>query len=285
LILYLLLMLSILLETTKNIFSNNFTKKNLKTETDIYKFNFFMYIGSVIVLMFFKVEKTSTYTILLAFAFALAIWLNQYFFLKALKCGTMSFTTFIIGSGLVIPIIFGAIVWKENITLFQQILLIVLIFSISLSLNLSKGKVGLKWLGLAILSMLFLGAIGIIQTIQQESDYSKEFIGFLRYSFIFTVIINFLGWQICRRKQKASFTIKSSAILQAGFSGSFMGAVHIINLYLAGALPKVIFFPVSNGGLIFVTLISDLVFFKERLNLKQWIGIILGTGILCVIGL
>lgn len=284
-ILYLLLMLSILLETTKNIFSNNFTKKNLKTETDIYKFNFFMYIGSVIVLMFFKVEKTSTYTILLAFAFALAIWLNQYFFLKALKCGTMSFTTFIIGSGLVIPIIFGAIVWKENITLFQQILLIVLIFSISLSLNLSKGKVGLKWLGLAILSMLFLGAIGIIQTIQQESDYSKEFIGFLRYSFIFTVIINFLGWQICRRKQKASFTIKSSAILQAGFSGSFMGAVHIINLYLAGALPKVIFFPVSNGGLIFVTLISDLVFFKERLNLKQWIGIILGTGILCVIGL
>ncbi|MBE6761461.1 MAG: hypothetical protein E7551_04175 [Ruminococcaceae bacterium] len=235
--------------------------------------------------MFFKVEKTSTYTILLAFAFALAIWLNQYFFLKALKCGTMSFTTFIIGSGLVIPIIFGAIVWKENITLFQQILLIVLIFSISLSLNLSKGKVGLKWLGLAILSMLFLGAIGIIQTIQQESDYSKEFIGFLRYSFIFTVIINFLGWQICRRKQKASFTIKSSAILQAGFSGSFMGAVHIINLYLAGALPKVIFFPVSNGGLIFVTLISDLVFFKERLNLKQWIGIILGTGILCVIGL
>ncbi len=284
-ILYLLLMLSILLETTKNIFSNNFTKKNLKTETDIYKFNFFMYIGSVIVLMFFKVEKTSTYTILLAFAFALAIWLNQYFFLKALKFGTMSFTTFIIGSGLVIPIIFGAIVWKENITLFQQILLIVLIFSISLSLNLSKGKVGLKWLGLAILSMLFLGAIGIIQTIQQESDYSKEFIGFLRYSFIFTVIINFLGWQICRRKQKASFTIKSSAILQAGFSGSFMGAVHIINLYLAGALPKVIFFPVSNGGLIFVTLISDLVFFKERLNLKQWIGIILGTGILCVIGL
>lgn len=278
-------MLSILLETTKNIFSNNFTKKNLKTETDIYKFNFFMYIGSVIVLMFFKVEKTSTYTILLAFAFALAIWLNQYFFLKALKFGTMSFTTFIIGSGLVIPIIFGAIVWKENITLFQQILLIVLIFSISLSLNLSKGKVGLKWLGLAILSMLFLGAIGIIQTIQQESDYSKEFIGFLRYSFIFTVIINFLGWQICRRKQKASFTIKSSAILQAGFSGSFMGAVHIINLYLAGALPKVIFFPVSNGGLIFVTLISDLVFFKERLNLKQWIGIILGTGILCVIGL
>lgn len=284
-ILYLLLMLSILLETTKNIFSNNFTKKNLKTETDIYKFNFFMYIGSVIVLMFFKVEKTSTYTILLAFAFALAIWLNQYFFLKALKFGTMSFTTFIIGSGLVIPIIFGAIVWKENITLFQLILLILLIFSISLSLNLSKGKVGLKWLGLAILSMLFLGAIGIIQTIQQESDYSKEFIGFLRYSFIFTVIINFLGWQICRRKQKASFTIKSSAILQAGFSGSFMGAVHIINLYLAGALPKVIFFPVSNGGLIFVTLISDLVFFKERLNLKQWIGIILGTGILCVIGL
>lgn len=64
-----------------------------------------------------------------------------------------------------------------------------------------------------------------------------------------------------------------------------MGTVHIINLYLSGALPKVIFFPVANGGLIFITLVSDLIFFKERLNLKQWIGIIIGTAALCIISL
>ncbi len=39
-----------------------------------------------------------------------------------------------------------------------------------------------------------------------------------------------------------------------------------------------------NGGLIFVTLISDLIFFKEKLNAKQWLGIIIGTVALSLMG-
>lgn len=73
-----------------------------------------MYIGSTIILMCFKGGGSSIYTVLLSFFFALAIWLNQYTFLKALKFGPMSFTTFIQGGSLIIPIIFGAIVWSER---------------------------------------------------------------------------------------------------------------------------------------------------------------------------
>ena len=283
--LYLLLILSILLETTRNIFSNNFSKTALKNETDIYKFNFFMYIGSTLVLMCFKGGGSSIYTVLLSFLFAIAIWLNQYTFLKALKFGPMSFTAFIQGASLIIPIIFGAIVWSETISPLQIILLAVLIFAMALSLNLKKEGINLKWLGFSFLCMMFLGVIGILQTTHQSSNHSGELISFLRYAFLFTLIINLIGWLITERRVKSSFSIKSSAIFQAAFSGAFMGAVHIINLYLAGALPKVIFFPVANGGLIFITLVSDLIFFKERLNLKQWIGIIIGTVALCIIGL
>ena len=282
---YGLLILSILLETSKNVFTNSFSKNSLKNETDIYKFNFFTYAGSIIVLMFFKGGGSSYFTVILAAFFAIAIWLNQYFALKALKIGSMSFTNFILGSGLIIPIIYGAIVNGDVISKPQYLLLAVLIASMALSLNIGKNGIGLKWLILSLISMFFAGTIGIFQTVHQSSNHSGELISFLRYAFIFTIIINFIGWQITERKEKSSFSIKSSAIIQAGFSGAFIGSVHIINLFLSGVMLKVIFFPIVNGGLIFATLISDLIFFKEKLNLKQWIGIIIGTFALCVIGL
>ena len=50
-------------------------------------------------------------------------------------------------------------------------------------------------------------------------------------------------------------------------------------------MKKVVFFPVVNGGLIFVTLLSGMLFFKEKLGAKQWLGILLGTVALCLIGL
>lgn len=283
--LYLLLMTSILLETAKNVFSNNFSKQSLKNETDIYKFNTLMYMGSFLVLCFFKSPAASLFTILLAVLFAVALWFNQYAFLKALKYGTMGFTTFIQGVSLVIPIIFGALVWHEKISLRQYILLAILIASLWLALNIKKGEFDVKWLLFSTVAMVGMGIISILQSVHQMSSHSSELISFLRIAFLFTVIINLLGWAIRTKKEPSCFKIKSGAVPMAALSGIFMGAVHIINLFLAGAMQKIIFFPTVNGGLIFATLISGLVFFKERLTIIQWIGIIIGTIALSFIGI
>ena len=283
--LYLLLSASILLETAKNVFSNNFSKKSLKNETDIYKFNTLMYAGSFLVLMFIRSPAASLFTILLAVLFAVALWFNQYAFLKALKYGPMGFTTFIQGVSLVIPIIFGALVWNEEIKLQQYILLAILITSLWLALNIKKGEFDVKWLLFSVGAMVSMGAISILQSVHQMSVHKNELIAFLRTAFLFTVIINLLGWAMRSKKEPSCFKLKSSAVPMATFSGIFMGAVHIINLYLAGAMQKIIFFPTVNGGLIFITLISGLVFFKEKLTIKQWIGIIIGTIALSFIGI
>ena len=68
-------------------------------------------------------------------------------------------------------------------------------------------------------------------------------------------------------------------------SGIAMGAVNVINLYLAGVMDKHIFFPIVNGGLIFFTLAAAVIFFREKLTVKQWIGLILGIIQLAVIAL
>ncbi len=282
---YLLLAASILLETGKNVFSNNFSKKTLQNETDIYKFNTFLYAGSFAVLCCTGGWEVSAFTAVTAVLFAAALWLNQYFFLKALAVGPMGFTSFIQGVSLVIPVIYGAVVWDEKLGLRHILLLALLIGALALALDLKKGKLNRKWLVYALGAMLALGGISVLQSTHQMSAHKGELFAFLRLAFLLAVGINLVGWQLGEKKLPATFRLKGNAITMAAASGAFMGLVHIINLYLSGVMKKVIFFPVVNGGLIFVTLLSGMLFFKEKLGIKQWLGILLGTVALCLIGL
>lgn len=282
---YLLLLLSIGLETARNVFSNDFSKRMLQNETDIYKFNFFMYIGSFLTLCCFGWHGCSLFTAITALLFALAIWLNQVFFLKALQVGPMSFTAFIQGAALVIPLIYGLFFWNETLSLWQIVWMLVLIGSMALALNLKQETLSRRWLLLSLGVMLFLGVIGVLQSTHQMSAHKEELVTFLQLAFLYTVVINLLGWRLKQPKAPATCPVKSSFLPMAAASGVCMGLVHVINLHLAGVLPKVVFFPVSNGGLIFVTLLSDLIFFRERLDKKQWLGILIGIVALSVIGL
>ncbi|MBE6729095.1 MAG: hypothetical protein E7568_02540 [Ruminococcaceae bacterium] len=227
----------------------------------------------------------SLFTIICALIFAIALWLNQHFFLKALKIGPMGFSTFILGISLVIPVIYGSIFLGSQIALSKIIALLFLIISLWLSLDVKKENASGKWLLFSVCAMLFVGVIGIMQTIHQNSVHKDELISFLRLSFLFCAIINLLGCLFYQRKTPSNFKTQNKATPLAIFSGIFMAFIHVINLYLAGVLPQIIFFPVVNGGLIFASLLSGIIFFKEKLTRKQFIGILIGIAALCVISL
>ena len=54
-----------------------------------------------------------------------------------------------------------------------------------------------------------------------------------------------------------------------------------LNMFLVGALPGLIFFPVINGGTIMFSAIVSKYLFKEKLSVLSWCGIF--TGILAII--
>ena len=64
-----------------------------------------------------------------------------------------------------------------------------------------------------------------------------------------------------------------------------MGVVNTVNLFLVGVMPSIIFFPIANGGLLIMTMLAAVIFFKERLRLVQWLGILLGLGAMCMLGI
>lgn len=282
---FLLLFLSLSLETGKNIFSNNFGKKYLKNNTDVYKFNMLLYIGSFITLMLMGDFSISLFTVITAFIFAVVTAASQLFFLKALKYGHMSFTTFVQCSSLIVPALYGVVVLDEKMTVLQILAIPLLIVSMALVLGIKREKTNSKWVLFSLLTMLFTGLIGIMQTVHQTSSHSKELFGFLTMAFLFASVLNAAFWIYEEKKQRASFSIKSCVPIHAGLSGIFMGIVNVINLYLAGVMPKVLFFPIANGGLIFVTSLCGVVIFKEKMNMKQWLGMLMGIIALCCLGI
>ena len=107
-----------------------------------------------------------------------------------------------------------------------------------------------------------------MQTLHQTSSHSTELTGFLILTFAFAVLFNLLFWQLGQRKEPATFSVKANALVQAALSGIFMGIVNLVNLYLSGVMPTIIFFPLVNGGLIIAT-----------------IGIVLGVAAMCMLSI
>ena len=61
-------------------------------------------------------------------------------------------------------------------------------------------------------------------------------------------------------------------------SGICIAVNHKLNLYLSGAMDSAVFFPIVNGGGLVLTTLSAVLFFKERLSKKQWLGIFCGIA-------
>ena len=283
--LYFLLFFSIFLETAKTVVSNLFSKQELKSNRDIFRFNWIFYLGSFLILLCFPSTAPSLYTVITALIFALVTTASQYFCLLALRCGPMSLTTFLQGSSLLLPTFFGFWFMGEHASPIFWISLVLLLLSMALVLIAKQGNLNLRWMLFALGTFVFTGGIGIMQSLHQASPHSEELIPFLQIAFAMCALLNFGGQCFSPKSEEQSFPLASHTTLMAVGSGAALGAVNLINLYLSGAMDKHIFFPIVNGGLIFLSTIAAVIFFRERLSRRQWIGLAIGIVQLAIIAL
>ena len=59
-------------------------------------------------------------------------------------------------------------------------------------------------------------------------------------------------------------------------NGACVAVNNKFNLYLSGVMDSAIFFPIVNGGGLVLTTLAAVLLFKERLSVKQWIGVAFG---------
>lgn len=285
---YILTIFSVFMETAKNIFSNMYSKDYVRQDRDIYLFNILMYSGSLAVMLILLICQPSSLSIgsvVLAALFALAIGGMQTTFLRALRHGPLSYVNFLQTSGLVIPALFGVVCLGQPIKLHQILALPILLLSMALVMDLKKECSHGKWLSSAIGTMVCCGAVGVIQSLHQSSEWADEQNSFLAISFVFVILINGLSFFVTSKSPEHEVLISVRSSILPVLSGLFFGVVNALNLFLIGVMPNVIFFPIANGGLLIVTMLAAVWIFHESLNRKQWVGIIIGLAAMCMLGL
>ena len=273
---------------TSQITKNSFVKK-YASAADKYLFIAFGGLVSVAVLFLFGGIKTlSLFTFLTACGFGALTLIQSYFMLRAYDSGSFAYTSVIVSLSTIIPAFSGAIFWNETLYPAQiaGIVLLVLCFVLCVGKDKEKKQMSVKWLIYVFLAFLSTGFIGVMQKVHQSSAYAGELNGFLIISFL----ISALAAGICAviavkrgaEKQKApkdngekpakGFVYPLLIVL----SGVGVALNNVINLYLSGKVDSAVFFPIVNGGGLILVTLCAVVLYREKLSVKQWVGIAVG---------
>jgi drug/metabolite transporter (DMT)-like permease len=171
---------------------------------------------------------------------------------------------------IVIPVLFGIYLYDESLTIQKSIGIILALFAVLLTI--SKEKTTVKKGSFLLPLLLFLGS-GIIDTLIKYIQTSYVTDSELPlFSAILFLQAGLLGVII--------FLIKPTKIYGKNIiAGLLLGAVNYYSIiYLLKALSHKTMgsaevFTINNVAIVMLTTLVGLLFFKEKLILKNWIGI------------
>lgn len=236
----------------------------------------------------------SPYTVITAVLFGIITALQQITNSAALTLGPWSYTSVIISMSTVITALSGALFFDETIRITQLSGIALMIVCLILSVKKEEGdkkKKSIRWFVVCIISCICSGGVGIMQKVHQSSDHRNELTMFLIIAFICSFVFsgaNLVISKIRKKENTVLFDKKTAPLLLAAlfiFGGIGIALNNLINLYLSGVVDSAVFFPVVNGGGLILITIASLVFFKEKLTVRQWIGMAFGiaaTLLLCI---
>ncbi len=235
------------------------------------------------------VPEASPFTVMLALLFGLVTLIQQVTNMQALEAGPLSYTTVIISLSTLIPTLSGAVIWNEKISAVQiaGIILMVGCFVLSVEFGGEKKKASLRWLAFCLAAFVCTGLIGVMQKWHQSTPYSGEQDAFLIIAFAFSFISSAAYCAVTviakKRLNKAEEKGKKKILALLPLiimvvSGMCVAANNKLNLHLSGVMESAVFFPTVNGGGLALTLLASIVIFKEKLSVRQWLGMLLGIA-------
>ena len=282
-----LLILSLGLGLSSTLMSNRFMKRHLPSGVDCLRFNALSSLSSVVVLMIVMLFTTglqlpSLYTVGMALIYGVLTALGAFFGVLALRYGSVSYTSVLGSSSMVIPALSGMVFWKEIIRPVQWVGIVLMLCSFVLAVNRDPGDTkgySRKWFHCCVVSALCSGCIGILQKVHQSSSHASELSAFLIVSFLFFTAVSGGRGVWSKNVQEKPSRVSVKVVLLFAMYGGFCAAMcNQINMYLSGALPSIVFFPIVNGVGLLLSIAAGILLLKERFTRRQTLGMIFGAA-------
>ncbi len=234
--------------------------------------------------------RISSFTLIAGIAFGVITMLNTVLTSVAINLGPLSYTYVIICSSTIITALSGYLFWNEKLTALK-VCGIILMFICCVLANKTGNdnkKASLKWLLTCILTAIASSGIGLMQKTHQSSEFAGELNLFLVTAFVVSAAVSFVLYILSSVKNK-SFAVDYTGNLKPArliaticiifaVTGVGVAVNNVLNLYLSGVVDSAIFFPIVNGGIIMFNILASMLFFKEKLSGKQWIGLSFGIA-------
>ena len=274
----LLLITSIVLSTGRNLLSKRISVIPFGTGSFFFHQFLLFSFGGLSVLLFGNISWSdiSFQTYLYAIIYAFALICAQWFYTAAFATGNTALCSTVYSMGFIFPTLSGSIFWHEPFSPFDLIGIILAIVTIALSKSSPKKEKdrSKQYFIPLIVAMLASGALGIIQKLQQKSPYGSERGNFLLIAFIISACISLA---VALVKRRTTSTLPKYSFAFATVIGLFFGCCNLLNTTLAGILDTAIFFPTLNIGIIFLTMLSGSLIYKEKLSVREVILLFSGS--------
>ena len=227
----------------------------------------------------------SPYSFVLALFFAISLVTTYLAQIRAMSLSNASTTSLIYSCGFLIPIFFSYFAYNETVSIVQVVSIVFLILSLVLIINPQKSeKISLKWVLLSVLAACGSGTTAVLQKVHQRSLFASEFPSLLTFAFTFAAAFLFVISLFLKREESEPKLSSRNAVTSV-LSGTFVGALNMLNISLAGKIPAVILFPIYNIGSTILSSVICAVMFKEKTNRRQIIGVCIGLVAILFIGI
>lgn len=274
---FLLLGLSVVLSTGRNLFSKNLSDIRFGTKPFFLCQCALFLCGSAALVLFGKISigVVAYQTLIYAAVYAILLIFAQWFYTAALVKGNTALCSTVYSLGFILPTLSGAILWAESFSFLDLLGVLCAISAVIVSSGKPQLKTGKSYyFAPLVIAMLASGGLGIVQKLQQKSAYAEQKSIFLLIAFTLAAVISLIFSLFAKNQGDTSFRRGKLAV--ASCIGVCFGCCNLLNTTLAGLLDSAIFFPTLNIGVILLSMICGVIFFKERISKKEIVVLILG---------
>ena len=226
--------------------------------------------------------------IVMALIYGLLTLGSQSLYITAMKSSSVSVCSLIYASCFVIPTVYSVIRNGETISLSKLFGIMLLLFSVVLvSLkNKSDNDSSRKSIKYAVLAMCSAGGVGILQK-EFGNIYPQDLLNtFLLFAFFFMFLSSLIFKLVLLVKdEKQPVTYNRLFFVPAILLSLSVVFANKLNLILVANIPGIIFFPLINGGTIMLSAVCSGIFFKEKLTVRIWTGIVIGIAAIILIAI